>query len=341
MAEKMMLDEELEYNSGRHGMVTQEGLITDSVATCTRSRQVEASEHPQPRRTAPRSATRRKHTPVAGYWSGHGKADKCNIAPASRRSDTEKLVGGGVEADLGSKDQHAGCGEIIKTKMAKAEHVGQKVPRVVHAGQKVSRAERVGQMVYRVEQAGQNVSWVEQAGQKVSRAEHVGPFEVYRVEYAGQKVSRVVHAGQKVLRATSPVNVSVTVDAVPVAGHSEVTLATCTASTAEPAAEVSWQLGTFSDSVRISTSTVKHQNETFTVKSSLIATPTVQMNQQLVKCVIRHATMKEELRIDHKITVHYPPQLVFVTPFKNLSNAQVYQCEADANPAATHFSWHR
>ncbi|XP_048049018.1 nectin-3-like protein isoform X2 [Megalobrama amblycephala] len=140
--------------------------------------------------------------------------------------------------------------------------------------------------------------------------------------------------------ATSPVNVSLTVDAVPVAGRSEVPLATCTASTAEPAAEVSWHLGTFSNSVRISTSTVKHLNGTFTVKSSLIATPTVQMNQQLVKCVIRHATMKEELRIDHKINVHYPPQLVFVTPFENHSNAEVYQCEADANPAATHFSWH-
>ncbi|KAK9969686.1 hypothetical protein ABG768_027838 [Culter alburnus] len=140
--------------------------------------------------------------------------------------------------------------------------------------------------------------------------------------------------------ANSPVNVSVTVDAVPVAGRSEVPLATCTASTAEPAAEVSWHLGTFSDAVRISTSTVKHLNGTFTVKSSLIATPTVQMNQQLVKCVIRHAMMKEEVEIDHKITVHYPPQLVFVTPFKIHSNAEVYQCEVDANPAATHFSWH-
>ncbi|XP_067301040.1 poliovirus receptor [Pseudorasbora parva] len=139
---------------------------------------------------------------------------------------------------------------------------------------------------------------------------------------------------------TSPVNASVTVDAVPVARRSEVTLATCTSSTVQSAAEVSWVLGTLSDSVKVSTNTVKHLDGTFTVTSNLIATPTVQMNQQLVKCVIRHATMKKDQEIDHKIIVHYPPQLVFVTPFKNGSNAEVYQCEADANPAATHFRWH-
>ncbi|XP_016098826.1 nectin-3-like protein [Sinocyclocheilus grahami] len=141
--------------------------------------------------------------------------------------------------------------------------------------------------------------------------------------------------------ATSPVNVSVTVDVVPVAGSLEVTLATCTTSRTKPAAEVSWNLGALSDSVKVSTNTVKHLDGTFTVESSLIATPTAQMNQQHVQCVIRHVAMKEELEFDHKIIVHYPPQLVFVTPFKNLSNAEVYQCQADANPSATHFSWHR
>ncbi|XP_073702485.1 nectin 1a-like [Garra rufa] len=140
--------------------------------------------------------------------------------------------------------------------------------------------------------------------------------------------------------ATSPVNVSVTVDAIPVAGRLKVTLATCTTSKTKPAAEVSWNLGTLSDSVKVSTNTVKHLDGTFTIASSLIATPTAQMNQQLVQCVIRHAAIKEKLEIDHKILVHYPPQLVFVTPFKDGSNAEVYQCEADANPEATHFRWH-
>ncbi|XP_058642925.1 nectin-3-like protein [Onychostoma macrolepis] len=138
--------------------------------------------------------------------------------------------------------------------------------------------------------------------------------------------------------ATSLVYVSV--DVVPVAGHPEVILATCKTSRMKPAAEVSWNLGDLSDSVKVSTNTVKHLDGTFTATSNLIATPTIQMNQQLVQCVIRHAAMKEKLEVDHKIIVHYPPQLVFVTPFKNHANAEVYQCEADANPAATHFSWH-
>ncbi|RXN14785.1 nectin-4-like isoform X1 [Labeo rohita] len=140
--------------------------------------------------------------------------------------------------------------------------------------------------------------------------------------------------------ATSPVNVSVTVDAIPIAGRPKVTLATCTTSRIKPAAKVSWNLGALSDSVKISTNTVKHLDGTFTVSSSLIATPTVQMNQKIVQCLIRHVAMKEELKVDHKITVHYPPQLVSVTPFKDLSSAEVYQCEADANPAVTQFKWH-
>ncbi|RXN37521.1 nectin-4-like isoform X1 [Labeo rohita] len=148
------------------------------------------------------------------------------------------------------------------------------------------------------------------------------------------------HACSGTEAATSPVNVSVTVDAIPIAGRPKVTLATCTTSRIKPAAEVSWNLGALSDSVKISTNTVKHLDGTFTVSSSLIATPTVQMNQKIVQCLIRHAAMKEELKVDHKITVHYPPQLVSVTPFKDLSSAEVYQCEADANPAVTQFKWH-
>ncbi len=104
--------------------------------------------------------------------------------------------------------------------------------------------------------------------------------------------------------ATSPVNARVIVDVVPVAGRPEVILATCTTSRTKPAAEVSWNLGALSDSVKVSTNTVKHPDGTFTATSSLIATPTVQMNQQLVQCVIRHAAMKEELEVDHKIIVH-------------------------------------
>ncbi|XP_052003912.1 poliovirus receptor-like isoform X2 [Xyrauchen texanus] len=142
-------------------------------------------------------------------------------------------------------------------------------------------------------------------------------------------------------RATvRPANVSVTTDATPMVGFSAVPLATCTASRSQPAAQVSWHLGTLIDSVKVLTNAVKHLDGTYTVTSSLIGVPTVEMNQHNVQCVVRHSTLKEDLEMNHKIVVHYPPQLVTVSPLENFSSVHGYQCEADANPAAS-FSWHR
>lgn len=140
--------------------------------------------------------------------------------------------------------------------------------------------------------------------------------------------------------ATRPLNASVRVDSVAVAGPLKVTLATCSAISEKTAAQVSWRLGSLSDSVKSSTNNVKHLDGIFTVSSSLIAVPTVQMNQQLVQCVITHDTLRGELEINHRIKVHYPPQLVYVTPFNDPFNSEVFQCEADANPPATDFRWH-
>lgn len=95
----------------------------------------------------------------------------------------------------------------------------------------------------------------------------------------------------------------VTTDPVPVVGRFDVNLGTCTASTSQSPAEVSWNLGTLSDSVKIK-NTVQNQDEMYTVSSSLIGVPTVMMNQLNVKCVIKHQSLKEELAIDHKMVVH-------------------------------------
>lgn len=139
---------------------------------------------------------------------------------------------------------------------------------------------------------------------------------------------------------TRPLSWRVDVDSIAVAGCQEVTLATCTVISEKTAARVSWRLGSLSDSVKPSSNNVQHLDGIFTVSSSLIAVPTVQMNQQLVQCVITHDTRKTEIEIDHRIKVHYPPQLVTVTPFNDPSYAEVFQCEADANPPATDFTWH-
>lgn len=139
----------------------------------------------------------------------------------------------------------------------------------------------------------------------------------------------------------SPLKANVSADKIPVVGQSEVNLATCTVSTSQSPAEVSWHLGTPFKSVREIKNTVEDLDEMYTVTSTLIGTPTVQMNQQNVQCVVKHSSMQEELGIDHKIVVHYPPQLVYVKPLKKLSSGEVFQCEADANPTATHFNWKR
>ncbi|XP_057192095.1 nectin-3-like protein isoform X2 [Triplophysa rosa] len=130
----------------------------------------------------------------------------------------------------------------------------------------------------------------------------------------------------------------VTTDAVLVVGRSDVNLATCTASTSQSPAEVSWNLGTLSDSVKEVKNTVENQDEMYTVSSSLIGVPTVAMNQLNVQCVARHHSLKEELAIDHKMVVHYSPQLVYITP---LLSGDGFQCEADANPKAMLFRWKR
>ncbi|KAA0716044.1 hypothetical protein E1301_Tti012872 [Triplophysa tibetana] len=135
----------------------------------------------------------------------------------------------------------------------------------------------------------------------------------------------------------NPLNVKVTTDPVPVVGRFDVILATCTASTSQSPAGVSWNLGTLSDSVKIKNS-AQNQDEMYTVSSSLIGVPTVIMNQLNVKCVIKHHSLKEELVIDHEMVVHYSPQLVYITP---LLSGDGFQCEADANPKALLFSWKR
>lgn len=102
----------------------------------------------------------------------------------------------------------------------------------------------------------------------------------------------------------NPLNVKVTTDAIPVVGRSDANLATCTASTSQSPAEVSWKLGILSDSVKEVKNTVENPDNMYTVTSSLIGEPAVMMNQLNVQCVVKHLTLKEELAIDHKIVVH-------------------------------------
>ncbi|KAL7865355.1 hypothetical protein SRHO_G00106020 [Serrasalmus rhombeus] len=136
-----------------------------------------------------------------------------------------------------------------------------------------------------------------------------------------------------------PPVVGVTPDVIPVAGESEVILATCTAAKAWPAADVSWRLGALSNSVKVQTNISADPDGTYTVKSFLIGVASKDLNQQKSQCSVNHTTWKEELILDYALIIHYPPQVVYIKSV-NVLTPEEFQCVVDANPRPT-FTWSR
>ncbi|XP_036426384.1 nectin-1-like isoform X2 [Colossoma macropomum] len=137
----------------------------------------------------------------------------------------------------------------------------------------------------------------------------------------------------------SPV-VGVTTDVIPVVGESEVTLATCTAAIARPAAVVSWSLGALSNSVKVQTNISADPDGSFTVQSFLIGEASKDLNQQKVQCLVNHTSLNEELILDYTLIIHYPPQVVSIIPVNVPTTSKEFQCIVDANPQPT-FTWSR
>uniref|UniRef100_A0A3B4CI93 Ig-like domain-containing protein n=2 Tax=Pygocentrus nattereri TaxID=42514 RepID=A0A3B4CI93_PYGNA len=142
------------------------------------------------------------------------------------------------------------------------------------------------------------------------------------------------------LNVQVPPVVGVTTDVIPVVGESEVTLATCTAAKAQPAADVSWHLGALSHSVKVQTKVSADPEGFFTVKSYLISVASKDLNQQKVQCLVNHISLNEELILDHTLVIHYPPEIVYIRSVNVSATCQVFQCVADANPQPT-FTWSR
>lgn len=90
-----------------------------------------------------------------------------------------------------------------------------------------------------------------------------------------------------------------------VSADSEVTLASCFASNARPAADVMWRLGDLNDSLRTKTDYMVHPDGTFTVVSHLLGAPLKHLNQKKIQCVVTHSTPRtEEYHLDYVINVH-------------------------------------
>ncbi|KAI4897999.1 hypothetical protein NFI96_001186 [Prochilodus magdalenae] len=143
------------------------------------------------------------------------------------------------------------------------------------------------------------------------------------------------------LHVQVPPIVSVTTDVIPVVGESEVTLATCTASKALPAAEVSWHLGALNNSVTVKTIHYEDLDRTFTVKSYLIGVPSKDLNQQKVQCLVKHICLNEEVTLDYTLVIHYPPQVVYIMSVNATATSHEFQCVVDASPQPKEFIWSR
>lgn len=90
-----------------------------------------------------------------------------------------------------------------------------------------------------------------------------------------------------------------------VSDDSEVTLASCFASNARPAADVMWRLGDLKDSLRIKSDSMVHPDGTFTVVSHLLGAPLKHLNQKKIQCVVTHSTQRTmEYKVDYVINVH-------------------------------------
>ncbi|XP_047012110.1 nectin-4 isoform X2 [Ictalurus punctatus] len=143
------------------------------------------------------------------------------------------------------------------------------------------------------------------------------------------------------LAVLSPPVVSVSTDVPPVAGDTEEILATCTASNAKPAAEVSWNLGDLNDSVKVQTNVTLDSEERYTVKSSLIGVASKDLNQKKVQCLVTHPGLKEELEVDYTLNIHYPTQMCYIISVGGQGETHEFLCEADANPKPINFTWSR
>nr|XP_055071027.1 nectin-2 [Misgurnus anguillicaudatus] len=125
-----------------------------------------------------------------------------------------------------------------------------------------------------------------------------------------------------------------------VSGDVNVTLASCFATSARPAAKVLWSLGDLQSSLRIETTHTVHPNGTFTVVSNLVGSASKDLNQKKVQCVVTHEALDNELVLDYSINIHYPPESVLIIPDKP-TEPKEFHCLVESNPRPTNYTWIR
>ncbi|XP_072561963.1 nectin-3-like isoform X2 [Paramormyrops kingsleyae] len=135
--------------------------------------------------------------------------------------------------------------------------------------------------------------------------------------------------------------VTVTPAAPLVVGGESGILATCIAANGRPAAVVSWRTDQLDGPTEIQNNATQNPNGTTTVRSYLLVTSTRSMNGREVQCVVNHTALEHEENVPYRISVHYAPQSGNISLNGTSSEAPVFQCDVDANPAPTRYTWSR
>ncbi|CAB1432335.1 unnamed protein product [Pleuronectes platessa] len=125
-------------------------------------------------------------------------------------------------------------------------------------------------------------------------------------------------------------------DNLPTLADKEVCIATCTAADCKPPANVSWLTGSLADNLRSTANSTHHDDGKTTTVSYLFGVPTMDIDQQVVHCVVTSPALLKEAKIPFTIQVYFAPMEVKIV--ENLKDS--FQCVTDANPKAE-FNWTR
>ncbi|CAB1436481.1 unnamed protein product [Pleuronectes platessa] len=126
-------------------------------------------------------------------------------------------------------------------------------------------------------------------------------------------------------------------DNLPTLADKEVCIATCTAADSKPPANVSWLTGSLADNLRETANSTHHDDGKTTTVSYLFGVPAMDIDQQVVHCVVTSPALLKEAKIPFTIQVYFVPMEVKIGANPKEDS---FQCVTDSNPKAE-FNWTR
>ncbi|CAL9690187.1 unnamed protein product [Knipowitschia caucasica] len=121
-----------------------------------------------------------------------------------------------------------------------------------------------------------------------------------------------------------------------VVGNEEVVVASCTAADSWPPATVDWRLGNVSELLRITYDSTDNADGTSTTISTLLGTPTRNLHNRHVQCVIKSPAFPDGRTLPLILQVHFPPSEVTLKEISKTS----FECLSEANPKPN-YTWSR